>query len=118
MNVEIKNCLGAVILVCLGFIVGRLVAFPDVIVKPPESEIGRYQLIVSEIDLPHWIFMDDSLVGAEAPSSGKTLFRIDTKTGDVDYYFVEEFHSWGDTLRSWEYRWNNLTRAKLQRSKR
>jgi hypothetical protein len=116
LKVEIKNCLVVVVLLCLGFILGRTTILSDVNATPQESDIGRYQLIVGEIDLSKWFSNEKGVLDTTYDlRSGKTLFRIDTKTGNVDYHFIEECTSWGDTLSIWEHKWQTLTQTTIVR---
>ena len=84
MRIEIKNRVVAVVLFCLGFALGRITFAPDVNASLHESQIGRYQLIAGEITLPNFFWNEDGAFDTSfADSSGPTLFRIDTKTGDA-----------------------------------
>ena len=127
MKLEFKDWVRIVILLCLGFILGRLTVPPgaetvtarhDVHPGLQGLEIGGYQLTVAEIDLPHMVLDNrGKVIGHEALTSGKTLFRIDTVTGDVDYYSQEIIRSWGDTLITSEHEWYSLTRTKATKTK-
>jgi len=89
MKVEIKNWLGVMVLVCLGFILGKVPIDPDVTASPQKSEIGRYQLVVGEIEVAyHSVDMYDTSNTKDSTefTRDKTLFRIDTMTGEVDRY--------------------------------
>ncbi len=90
MKVEIKNWMGVVVLLCLGLILGRLTTFPAVNATPQESEIGRYQMVVGEIE-------DIKVTADYTQDTNKadirnrvvprrTLFRLDTATGEVEVY--------------------------------
>jgi hypothetical protein len=90
MKVEIKSWVGVVVLLCLGFVLGRITFLPDVNASPQESEIGRYQLIAGQYEATLREFNkkhgEDS-PPTTRPISEKTLFRIDTATGEVDMYW-------------------------------
>lgn len=112
MRVELKNWLGVLVLLCLGFILGRVTMFPDVNANPQKSEIGRYQLLIGEAEYMDFIVDDkDSIIRSELlVHSG--LFRIDTMTGDVDYYLKEVTRAMpGDTLLIIEHDWRSLTQV-------
>lgn len=109
MRLEAKSLLSVIALICLGFILGRMSVQTDVNAGPPASEVGRYQLILGDIDLPHfWFNEEDEFDTSWALRTGPTLFRIDTKTGDVDRY-TEERITLRDTLSIWEHRWDSIT---------
>ncbi|NIN00177.1 MAG: hypothetical protein GTO24_19500 [candidate division Zixibacteria bacterium] len=74
MKVEIRNWVGVVVLVCLGFILGRASVFSDVNANPQSLEIGRYQLLAGT-------FTNEF---GDAPERLSTIFRIDTVTGKVE----------------------------------
>jgi hypothetical protein len=127
MKADLKNCLGVslgvVIMLCLGFVLGRFTMPPtpervDVHPTLPGLEIGRYQLIVAEINLPIFFFDDrGKMIETHTATSGKTLFRMDTMTGDIVYYSHEQFRSSGDTLVSSKYIWHTLTQTELTETK-
>ena len=108
MKMEIRNWVGVVILLCLGFVLGRVTFLPEVSATPQESEIGRYQLVLGDIDLGYSFFQKGAIDTAWTLRSGPTLFRIDTKSGEVERRqevrcFME------DTVTVWEHRWVKLT---------
>ncbi len=74
MRIEIKNWLGVVLLLCVGFILGKVTVLPDVNASPEESGVGRYQLVAGT--------RTNELTGERI----QTVFRVDTKTGDVEYW--------------------------------
>jgi hypothetical protein len=74
MKVEIKNCLGVVILLCLGFILGRITVSLDVKANPQESRVGKYQLVAGTYT--------NEFPGEEEKI--ETVFRINTETGEVE----------------------------------
>ena len=81
MRLEIKNWLGVVVLLCLGFTLGRVTVLSGVNAKPQESEIGRYQLVAG------------TNTNSETGEKTETVFRIDTKTGEV--------HQWMYSLQAY-----------------
>ncbi len=123
MNLDIRNWLGVVVLLCLGFIVGRLTATPDIIVKPSEvtvlpqeSEIGRYQLAIGEVEVAfHSVdhFDDSGYKDKTSHTREKTLFRIDTMSGKVDMYDGIYSLATKDSLTS-IYKWTNITERRRE----
>jgi hypothetical protein len=88
MKIEIKNWLGVVILLCLGFVLGKVTVLPDVNANPQKSEVGRYQLAVGEIEITSWVLegLEEGEDTGSMTNRYKTFLRIDTMTGDVDLY--------------------------------
>ncbi len=82
MKVEVKNWVGIVVLLFLGFVLGRTIVIPDLNASPEYSDIGRYQLLIGEIETS-WILPDWE---PRISYPFKTLFRIDTMTGDISVY--------------------------------
>jgi hypothetical protein len=115
MKVEIKNWLGVVVLLCLGFILGRTTVIPGVNAEPQMSGIGRYQLIAGEYEVTSLsVKQGDSTAATESEEKKKTLFRIDTVTGDVDVFdgSMTFFTPDGIAVR---YSWLNMTADTLVR---
>ena len=75
MKIEIKNWLSVVVLLCLGFILGRVTLPPNVKAEPQQSEIGRYQLVAG------------TQTNEATDQRTQTVFRIDTQTGKVERWF-------------------------------
>lgn len=117
MKVEIRSWVGVVVLLCVGFLLGRATILPDVNASPQGSEVGRYQLIVGDIDFSYSFFNEEGLPDTMwTLRSGSTLFRIDTMTGDVEYR--QEVRCFmGDTVTMWEHRWDRLTGVELVKNK-
>ncbi|MGB8658267.1 MAG: hypothetical protein WCE90_10870 [Candidatus Zixiibacteriota bacterium] len=78
MKVEIKNWLGVVVLLCLGFILGKITVSRDVKANPQESTVGRYQLTAGTIQ--SW--------GSKDAHTTSSIFRIDTQTGMVEQWSI------------------------------
>ena len=111
MKIEIKNWLGVVILLSLGFVIGRITVLPEVNANPQESKVGRYQLIAGEYEVMVREFNKESgedSLPTTGTNSQKTLFRIDTVTGEVDMYIGCETTITPETM-TFTYMWDRIT---------
>jgi hypothetical protein len=113
MKVEIRNWIVVIILLCLGFIVGRITITPNVNANPQETGVGRYQMQVGDIDAPILFFNAKGVVDTTWDlRTGRTLFRINTVTGDVDYFQYRMCFA-SDTAATWTYKWSTLTEREV-----
>lgn len=108
MNVEIKNWLGVVVLLCLGFILGKITASPGVNATPQESQVGRYQLVVGEFNWRQHEVDKTSGLDTMTTVHDKRLVRIDTVTGEVEYYAAYEI-VWAPDTITWTNGWDRMT---------
>jgi hypothetical protein len=109
MKVEIKNWLGVVVLLCLGFIVGRMTILPDVKAEPQEASVGRYQLVIGEYKIPCVSMREDGTTGKGGVNTIKTLFRMDTVTGDIDHLVGMGIKDFPDGTQIQEHKWASIT---------
>jgi hypothetical protein len=110
MRIEIKNWLGVVVLLCVGFILGRATVLPDVNASAENLDIGRYQLLIGEIETSTLLPDGEAVTGYPY----KTLFRIDTITGDVSIYEINvSIPTEKDSLVNIVPMWRSVTSASL-----
>lgn len=111
MKLEVKSWLGVAILLCLGFILGKITASRSVNATPQESRVGRYQLVAGEYEIMVRKF-DERHQQDSLPTTGtnrqKTLFRMDTMTGEVEQYILCETIITQDTM-TFTYSWEPIT---------
>ena len=115
MKVDIGSWLGIVVLLCLGFTLGKITAFPDLKAAPQQLEVGKYQLVVGEVRVPYWyIDWSDSSAVKDSVSytQDKTVFRINTITGEVDRYDGEQYVWRGDSSTVIPM-WSSMTETKV-----
>lgn len=101
-----------ILIFLVGLLVGQIVNIPYLRVKQEEQQVGRYQLVLGEIESEE-IFAESGTTLQDREwncdtTHYKTLFRIDTMTGNIDYYGGSILIIDPDSVRS-EYRWRNLT---------
>jgi hypothetical protein len=95
MKGEVRNWVGVMVLLCLGFILGKVTVTQCVKANPQDSQVGRYQLVLGEIEVN--IMLRD--VDATHVAKHKSLFRIDTVTGEVTRYYMDFYYpTEGDSL--------------------
>ncbi|MFH1334930.1 MAG: hypothetical protein ABII96_00275 [Candidatus Zixiibacteriota bacterium] len=114
MKGKVKNMVIILIPLCLGFILGRISLSSDVIANPQISQPGRYQLVIGELELLRvTIDARDSSEKTETIRD-KTLFRIDTFTGDVDKLGSHWVSIKKDEASSF-YDWESMTKERSKR---
>jgi hypothetical protein len=106
MKGEVRNWVGVMVLLCLGFILGRVTVTQCVKANPQDSQVGTYQLVLGEIEV------DGMLRGVDAThlAKYKSLFRINTVTGEVTRYYMDYFYpTEGDSLVVTAPFWTSVT---------